>query len=174
MNQQAANHAGEENGTNAPSDSQPHMYDEGGDAETHDESLEDNHPSQNEPGKHPIPMQKRRRVTRACDECRRKKIKCDGKQPCTHCTVYSYGKSLEHSCDLSKGYSFISTDTINRLYVRSALKPPPKSHPTVYRSIRIATAEGRGHPSNLSSRSQSQRSALACRQSGADSIGAST
>ncbi|KAF2403557.1 hypothetical protein EJ06DRAFT_282845 [Trichodelitschia bisporula] len=36
------------------------------------------------------PIQKRRRVTRACDECRRKKIKCDGKQPCTHCTVYSY------------------------------------------------------------------------------------
>ena len=41
--------------------------------------------------KFPPPMQKRRRVTRACDECRRKKIKCDGKQPCTHCTVYSYG-----------------------------------------------------------------------------------
>lgn len=39
------------------------------------------------------PLQKRRRVTRACDECRRKKIKCDGKQPCTHCTVYSYGRS---------------------------------------------------------------------------------
>ena len=38
-----------------------------------------------------LPIQKRRRVTRACDECRRKKIKCDGKQPCTHCTVYSYG-----------------------------------------------------------------------------------
>ncbi|KAJ5577584.1 uncharacterized protein N7459_006548 [Penicillium hispanicum] len=37
-----------------------------------------------------LPMQKRRRVGRACDECRRKKIKCDGKQPCTHCTVYSY------------------------------------------------------------------------------------
>ncbi|KAJ4391919.1 Gypsy retrotransposon integrase-like protein 1 [Gnomoniopsis smithogilvyi] len=37
-----------------------------------------------------MPMQKRRRVTRACDECRRKKIKCDGKQPCTHCSVYSY------------------------------------------------------------------------------------
>ncbi|RMZ84408.1 hypothetical protein DV738_g652, partial [Chaetothyriales sp. CBS 135597] len=37
-----------------------------------------------------VPIQKRRRVTRACDECRRKKIKCDGKQPCTHCTVYSY------------------------------------------------------------------------------------
>ncbi|OTB04936.1 hypothetical protein M426DRAFT_57716 [Hypoxylon sp. CI-4A] len=38
-----------------------------------------------------VPLQKRRRVTRACDECRRKKIKCDGKQPCTHCQVYSYG-----------------------------------------------------------------------------------
>ncbi|KAH8668316.1 fungal-specific transcription factor domain-containing protein [Xylariales sp. PMI_506] len=37
-----------------------------------------------------MPLQKRRRVTRACDECRRKKIKCDGKQPCTHCQVYSY------------------------------------------------------------------------------------
>ncbi|PWY92343.1 hypothetical protein BO70DRAFT_357455 [Aspergillus heteromorphus CBS 117.55] len=42
------------------------------------------------PVKDHLPMQKRRRVTRACDECRRKKIKCDGKQPCTHCTVYSY------------------------------------------------------------------------------------
>ncbi|KAI0875064.1 hypothetical protein GGS24DRAFT_308758 [Hypoxylon argillaceum] len=37
-----------------------------------------------------VPLQQRRRVTRACDECRRKKIKCDGKQPCTHCQVYSY------------------------------------------------------------------------------------
>lgn len=41
-----------------------------------------------------LPMQKRRRVGRACDECRRKKIKCDGKQPCTHCTVYSYGANF--------------------------------------------------------------------------------
>jgi hypothetical protein len=44
-----------------------------------------------------VPLQKRRRVTRACDECRRKKIKCDGKQPCTHCTVYSYGMSRRHT-----------------------------------------------------------------------------
>ncbi|KAJ5130523.1 uncharacterized protein N7515_006562 [Penicillium bovifimosum] len=42
-----------------------------------------------------LPMQKRRRVGRACDECRRKKIKCDGKQPCTHCTVYSYECSYD-------------------------------------------------------------------------------
>ncbi|KAL8829382.1 MAG: hypothetical protein Q9191_002047 [Dirinaria sp. TL-2023a] len=43
-------------------------------------------PSSAQTVKPTIPMQKRRRVTRACDECRRKKIKCDGKQPCTHCT----------------------------------------------------------------------------------------
>ncbi len=35
-------------------------------------------------------VQKRKRVTRACDECRKKKVKCDGQQPCIHCTVYSY------------------------------------------------------------------------------------
>ena len=49
--------------------------------------------SSSQGSKVPPPLQKRRRVTRACDECRRKKIKCDGKQPCTHCTVYSYGQS---------------------------------------------------------------------------------
>lgn len=46
-----------------------------------------------------LPVQKRRRVTRACDECRRKKIKCDGKQPCTHCSVYSYGTKGSSSRD---------------------------------------------------------------------------
>ncbi|KAI9785062.1 MAG: hypothetical protein M1816_000532 [Peltula sp. TS41687] len=47
-------------------------------------------PPSSELPRSPLSGQKRRRVTRACDECRRKKIKCDGKQPCTHCTVYSY------------------------------------------------------------------------------------
>ena len=49
-------------------------------------------PPSTQPRQNSVPIQKRRRVTRACDECRRKKIKCDGKQPCTHCTVYSYGQ----------------------------------------------------------------------------------
>lgn len=32
---------------------------------------------------------KRRRIARACDMCRKKKIKCDGKLPsCSHCTNY--------------------------------------------------------------------------------------
>ncbi|KAI0455194.1 hypothetical protein F5B21DRAFT_207945 [Xylaria acuta] len=57
-----------------------------------DNTQEDPEPpsdSSSRPGP-PVPLQQRRRVTRACDECRRKKIKCDGKQPCTHCQVYSY------------------------------------------------------------------------------------
>lgn len=29
----------------------------------------------------------------ACDECRRKKIKCDGRKPCFHCSVYGYGEA---------------------------------------------------------------------------------
>ncbi|KAH8692744.1 putative C6 transcription factor [Talaromyces proteolyticus] len=66
----------------------PAHGDEG--ADIHDEMLDDHAASQLPHSKQAIPMQKRRRVTRACDECRRKKIKCDGKQPCTHCTVYSY------------------------------------------------------------------------------------
>ncbi|KAI9846113.1 MAG: hypothetical protein M1837_004369 [Sclerophora amabilis] len=61
-----------------------------GDADQTSPSSDKNGHSPTEQPKTPIPMQKRRRVTRACDECRRKKIKCDGKQPCTHCTVYSY------------------------------------------------------------------------------------
>ncbi|KAI9708342.1 MAG: hypothetical protein M1820_004046 [Bogoriella megaspora] len=31
---------------------------------------------------------KRRRIARACDMCRKKKIKCDGRQPCAHCQNY--------------------------------------------------------------------------------------
>ncbi|KAJ2861381.1 hypothetical protein GGI22_002467, partial [Coemansia erecta] len=39
------------------------------------------------------PDGKRQRVSRACDKCRRKKVKCDGKQPvCTHC------EELGHQC----------------------------------------------------------------------------
>ena len=60
------------------------------------EPAEDLHAPSSQP--RPAPLQKRRRVTRACDECRRKKIKCDGKQPCTHCTVYSYGMILFVIC----------------------------------------------------------------------------
>lgn len=51
-----------------------------------------------------MPIPKRRRVTRACDECRKKKIKCDGRLPCTHCHVYSYGKSMVFSFGCCVGH----------------------------------------------------------------------
>lgn len=35
------------------------------------------------------PAVKKKRVSRACDECRKKKVKCDAKSPCTRCSVYS-------------------------------------------------------------------------------------
>ncbi|TLD19959.1 hypothetical protein PspLS_09382 [Pyricularia sp. CBS 133598] len=34
-------------------------------------------------------VRKRRRIPRACDDCRRKKIKCDGKRPCASCAEFS-------------------------------------------------------------------------------------
>lgn len=66
-----------------------------GDDDAHAGSLAQWQPAQDSStqSQRTAPLQKRRRVTRACDECRRKKIKCDGKQPCTHCTVYSYGEA---------------------------------------------------------------------------------
>ncbi|VEU20344.1 DEKNAAC101202 [Brettanomyces naardenensis] len=39
---------------------------------------------------HGTVLPKRRRVVRACDRCRKLKIKCSGDIPCIHCTVYSY------------------------------------------------------------------------------------
>lgn len=46
--------------------------------------------------------QKRKRVTRACDECRKKKVKCDGQQPCIHCTVYSYDCTYDRPSNRKK------------------------------------------------------------------------
>lgn len=73
----------------------PHNYHEETDsspfASNKDVTIRDGSHTENGVTPQPPPLQKRRRVGRACDECRRKKIKCDGKQPCTHCTVYSYG-----------------------------------------------------------------------------------
>lgn len=62
------------------------------------------------------PIQKRRRVTRACDECRRKKIKCDGKQPCTHCSVYSYG--MDAAMNFPRSFMHLLTEILRRMYLR--------------------------------------------------------
>ncbi|KAJ5541464.1 hypothetical protein N7494_006540 [Penicillium frequentans] len=75
---------GPHSGENEDDPSMIDAYSHEEDFSPHDTSPADHKSNQS------LPMQKRRRVGRACDECRRKKIKCDGKQPCTHCTVYSY------------------------------------------------------------------------------------
>lgn len=93
------------------------------------------------------PIQKRRRVTRACDECRRKKIKCDGKQPCTHCSVYSYGMRLElpplatlpslctsQSCTRCTAAPELTI--CHRVHIRQAFKSKKKPRTAVHRSAR--------------------------------------
>ncbi|KAL4795603.1 fungal-specific transcription factor domain-containing protein [Aspergillus venezuelensis] len=86
----AADNAGDEDPS--PDSAYPHDDGDFGHANSLSHDFAADHPAPDDAKqlKTPLPMQKRRRVTRACDECRRKKIKCDGKQPCTHCTVYSY------------------------------------------------------------------------------------
>lgn len=35
-----------------------------------------------------LPFSKRRRVTRACDNCKSRKRRCDGEKPCAYCTEH--------------------------------------------------------------------------------------
>jgi hypothetical protein len=107
-----------------------------------------------------LPLQKRRRVGRACDECRRKKIKCDGKQPCTHCTVYSYGAPsppfvafffLFSCCPAFLPNTWL---TSCRVFVRPTLQPSSQSRPAVCRSPGSPHAKGRGPPPSGPSRCQ--------------------
>lgn len=51
---------------------------------------------------------KRKRIMHACDECRRKKIKCDGRKPCFHCSVYGYGEA-ELPSPVSRLHSLIDS-----------------------------------------------------------------
>lgn len=57
---------------------------------------------------------KRRRVTRACDECRKKKVKCDGQQPCIHCTVYAYECTYNQPSKRSSSHTSSTTNVSNQ------------------------------------------------------------
>jgi hypothetical protein len=35
-----------------------------------------------------LPLSKRRRVTRACDNCKSRKRRCNGEKPCAYCTEH--------------------------------------------------------------------------------------
>ncbi|KAG5421051.1 ASG1 [Candida metapsilosis] len=69
---------------------------------------------------------KRRRVTRACDTCRSKKVKCDGRQPCIHCTVYSFRCTYDQPNIRNKKNSGI----------------PKPSSPSVVAALQAAAANG--------------------------------
>ncbi|KAI5967737.1 GIN1 [Candida margitis] len=76
--------------------------------------------------KKPSTEPKRRRVTRACDTCRAKKVKCDGRQPCIHCTVYSFRCTYDEPNIRNKKNSGI----------------PKPSSPNVVAALQAAAANG--------------------------------
>lgn len=59
-----------------------------------------------------LPLSKRRRVTRACDNCKSRKRRCDGEKPCAYCTEhraictydapYTRGKPESHTIPSSR------------------------------------------------------------------------
>lgn len=70
---------------------------------------------------------KRRRVTRACDSCRNKKVKCDGKQPCIHCTVYSYNCTYDQPNIRNKRANppLPSTNSSNQILKKLSMRSMP-------------------------------------------------
>lgn len=120
------------------------------------------------------PVQKRRRVTRACDECRRKKIKCDGRQPCTHCSVYSYECTYDKPSNRRRNPApqYIEAlesrlqraEALLRKFMPDVDLADPKLDPTVQQEFtnreraraRVATASGAEKPKKQESAVDSQ------------------
>lgn len=53
----------------------------------------------------------RRRVSRACDVCRRRKERCDGKLPCVHCASRSGGADCHYSPGVARRSGSIASGT---------------------------------------------------------------
>lgn len=66
------------------------------------------------------PKVKRFRPSLVCENCRRKKIKCDKLQPCWPCTKAKMGHSCTYS---SNGHTTASESQVNLPYQNSAKKP---------------------------------------------------
>ncbi|BFZ55745.1 Gypsy retrotransposon integrase-like protein 1 [Savitreella phatthalungensis] len=76
---------------------------------------------------------KRRRVARACDSCRRQKIRCNGENPCKHCSGYGYectwDKPSYRNANLSVAYVRTLEARLKQLE-ESATSTAPPSRPT--------------------------------------------
>lgn len=77
----------------------------------------------NEPPRSVVPPRKRRRPALSCEQCRKRKIKCDRTYPCGQCTL-----SKTAHCS----YSPDSAGAIQHLNKRSSLPPAPG--PSVYQN----------------------------------------
>ncbi|KAI9150376.1 Activator of stress protein [Paramyrothecium foliicola] len=65
---------------------------------------------------------KRRRISRACDDCRRKKIKCDGRQPCSSCAEFNSECTYEVPSKRSKSSRAPSAEDLEaRLHLAESI-----------------------------------------------------
>ena len=86
------------------------------------------------------PARRRRRVQRACDECRRKRIKCTGEQPCENCTVYQDASGNRLTL-LRQNFSFNRADPAPSLYFRQTVEPAKICSITAHAGSRDETTD---------------------------------
>ncbi|SZF05698.1 unnamed protein product [Blumeria hordei] len=65
---------------------------------------------------------KRRRISRACDECRKRKVKCDGKSPCVNCASYRFDCSYYKPSNRQKRPSRKDCDNLRVQYQEALVK----------------------------------------------------
>ncbi|KAH8888995.1 hypothetical protein GQ53DRAFT_723777 [Thozetella sp. PMI_491] len=58
------------------------------------------------------PRPKRRNITRACDDCRRRKIKCDGERPCASCAEFNSECTYNRPSGRSRATKWKNTDAL--------------------------------------------------------------
>lgn len=83
-------------------------------------------PSYTMAGEPSRPLRKRRRPTLACHECRRRKVRCDRKNPCTQCTHHGLeGCSYDGDGEKVRAWDVLTFQT----YTSSVGKPETNSKP---------------------------------------------
>lgn len=111
---------------------------------------------------------RRRRPARSCEECRRRKVRCDRKQPCCHCSLTQTAclyrnDSIQVLAPITASHSEKSTDL-------SALTPL-RTPETYSRSIGGISIQPKSGPSSLSTLSSTHgTTSIEEQQSSADSF----